>query len=87
LSFTVFHRSFCLSRLPAGGVAITATQFGPLITSLYSFGLFLGTIYSVPPLRLKRFAVAAFMIIATGEEGTGASGGTSGIVRAVKVQV
>lgn len=54
----------CLA-LAAGGVAITATNFGSLITALYSFGLFLGTIYSVPPLRLKRFAVAAFMIIAT----------------------
>ena len=42
-----------------------STKFGSLITKLYSFGLFLGTIYSVPPLRLKRFAVAAFMIIAT----------------------
>jgi homogentisate solanesyltransferase len=50
----------------AGGIAITSTNFGSLITALYSFGLFLGTIYSVPPLRLKRSAVAAFMIIATG---------------------
>lgn len=50
----------------AGGIAITATNFGPLITGLYCFGLFLGTIYSVPPLRLKRYAVAAFLIIATG---------------------
>lgn len=33
-------------------------------SQLYGFGLFLGTIYSVPPLRLKRFAVPAFMIIA-----------------------
>jgi hypothetical protein len=48
-------------------VAITATNFGRLITSLYCFGLFLGTIYSVPPFRLKRSAIAAFMIIATGE--------------------
>ncbi|MCO5581139.1 hypothetical protein L7F22_035016 [Adiantum nelumboides] len=47
------------------GIAIVATNFGPLIMALYSFGLFLGAIYSVPPLRLKRFAVAAFLIIAT----------------------
>ena len=53
------------SLLAGGGLAIVATKFGSLITKLYSFGLFLGTIYSVPPLRLKRFAVAAFMIIAT----------------------
>ncbi|KAL3701182.1 hypothetical protein R1sor_019204 [Riccia sorocarpa] len=51
--------------LAALGVGIVATNFGLLITSLYSFGLFLGTIYSVPPLRLKRFAVPAFLIIAT----------------------
>jgi len=47
------------------GATIVATTFDPLITGLYCFGLFLGTIYSVPPLRLKRSAVAAFMIIAT----------------------
>lgn len=52
------------AALAAGGVAITATNFEPLITALYSFGLFLGTVYSVPPLRLKQNAVAAFMIIA-----------------------
>lgn len=47
-----------------GGAAIVAANFGPLITKLYCFGLFLGTIYSVPPLRLKRFALPAFLIIA-----------------------
>lgn len=47
------------------GIIIVASNFGRLITGLYSFGLFLGAIYSVPPLRLKRFAVAAFLIIAT----------------------
>lgn len=46
-------------------MALTAANFGPLITRLYAFGLALGTVYSVPPLRLKRFAVPAFMIIAT----------------------
>jgi len=46
------------------GAAIVALNFGSLISALYGFGLFLGTIYSVPPLRLKRFAVPAFMIIA-----------------------
>lgn len=51
--------------LAAGGLALTAAHFGRLITGLYGFGLFLGTIYSVPPLRLKRSAVAAFVIIAT----------------------
>ncbi|CAN1144294.1 Homogentisate solanesyltransferase, chloroplastic [Linum perenne] len=47
------------------GVLIVGLNFGPFITSLYCFGLFLGTIYSVPPFRMKRFAVAAFLIIAT----------------------
>ena len=47
------------------GASIVAANFGPLITKLYCFGLFLGTIYSVPPFRLKQSAVAAFMIIAT----------------------
>jgi len=53
----------CLT-LASAGVAIVANNFGSLITSLYCFGLFLGTVYSIPPLRLKRFAVPAFMIIA-----------------------
>nr|AKM76572.1 AT3G11945-like protein [Pelargonium australe] len=47
------------------GLTIVGLNFGPFITSLYSLGLFLGTIYSVPPLRMKRFPVAAFLIIAT----------------------
>jgi homogentisate solanesyltransferase len=51
--------------LAVTGLGITAVNFGPLISKLYAFGLFLGTIYSVPPLRLKRSAVAAFLIIAT----------------------
>nr|AKM76580.1 AT3G11945-like protein [Pelargonium myrrhifolium] len=46
------------------GLTIVGLNFGPFITSLYSLGLFLGTIYSVPPLRMKRFPVAAFLIIA-----------------------
>jgi homogentisate solanesyltransferase len=40
----------CLT-LASGGVAIVAANFGKLITSLYTFGLSLGTVYSVPPLR------------------------------------
>ncbi|XP_050227466.1 homogentisate solanesyltransferase, chloroplastic [Mercurialis annua] len=47
------------------GVLIVGINFGPFITSLYCLGLFLGTIYSIPPFRMKRFAVAAFLIIAT----------------------
>ncbi|KAK8460709.1 hypothetical protein SEVIR_2G377000v4 [Setaria viridis] len=49
----------------AAGFSIVLSNFGPFITSLYCLGLFLGTIYSVPPFRLKRYPVAAFLIIAT----------------------
>lgn len=51
--------------MAVGGTALANAFFGPLIGGLYCFGLFLGTIYSVPPLRLKRSAVAAALIIAT----------------------
>jgi homogentisate solanesyltransferase len=47
------------------GFSIVVSNFGTFITSLYCLGLFLGTIYSVPPFRLKRYPVAAFLIIAT----------------------
>ncbi|XP_057982844.1 homogentisate solanesyltransferase, chloroplastic [Malania oleifera] len=47
------------------GLLIVGLNFGPFITSLYCLGLFLGTIYSVPPLRMKRFPIIAFLIIAT----------------------
>jgi len=47
------------------GTALAWRLFGQLIGILYAFGLFLGVIYSVPPLRLKRSAVAAALIIAT----------------------
>lgn len=47
------------------GLSVVATNFGPFISCLYCLGLFLGTIYSVPPFRMKRFPVAAFLIIAT----------------------
>lgn len=52
-----------------GGVGIVAANFGTLITALYSLGLLLGTLYSVPPFRLKRFALPAFLIIATVRHG------------------
>ncbi|GMP87129.1 hypothetical protein CsSME_00039645 [Camellia sinensis var. sinensis] len=47
------------------GLLIVGINFGPFITALYCLGLFLGTIYSVPPFRMKRFPVVAFLIIAT----------------------
>lgn len=51
--------------LAAAGVLIVGFNFGPFITSLYCLGLFLGTIYSVPPFRMKRYPIVAFLIIAT----------------------
>ncbi|GFP84154.1 homogentisate solanesyltransferase chloroplastic, partial [Phtheirospermum japonicum] len=51
--------------LAVSGILIVGLNFGPFITSLYCLGLFLGTIYSVPPFRMKRYAVVAFLIIAT----------------------
>lgn len=51
--------------LAAAGVALVGINFGPFITKLYCLGLFLGTIYSVPPFRMKRFPIVAFLIIAT----------------------
>lgn len=56
---------FLVIFFAAAGLLTVGLNFGPFIFSLYSFGLFLGTIYSVPPLRMKRFPVAAFLIIAT----------------------
>ncbi|KAK6149259.1 hypothetical protein DH2020_016784 [Rehmannia glutinosa] len=56
---------FLVFMLAASGLLIVGLNFGPFITSLYCLGLFLGTIYSVPPFRMKRFPVIAFLIIAT----------------------
>ncbi|KAK4413093.1 putative homogentisate phytyltransferase 2, chloroplastic [Sesamum alatum] len=56
---------FLVLLLAAAGLLIVGLNFGPFITSLYCLGLFLGTIYSVPPFRMKRFPVSAFLIIAT----------------------
>ncbi|KAL0359363.1 UNVERIFIED_CONTAM: Homogentisate solanesyltransferase, chloroplastic [Sesamum angustifolium] len=56
---------FLVLLLAAAGLLIVGFNFGPFITSLYCLGLFLGTIYSVPPFRMKRFPVSAFLIIAT----------------------
>lgn len=58
--------AWCLVlALAAGGLALSAVNFGQPITLLYALGLVLGTLYSVPPFRLKRYAVTAFLIIAT----------------------
>mmetsp|Transcript_71798 Transcript_71798/g.126784 ORF Transcript_71798/g.126784 Transcript_71798/m.126784 type:complete len:374 (+) Transcript_71798:47-1168(+) len=56
---------FLVVAMAVGGTFLSCRLFGPFIGSLYAFGLFLGTIYSVPPLRLKQSAVAAALVIAT----------------------
>ncbi|CAJ1967367.1 unnamed protein product [Sphenostylis stenocarpa] len=56
---------FLVIFFAVAGLLIVGFNFGPFILSLYTLGLFLGTIYSVPPFRMKRFPVAAFLIIAT----------------------
>ncbi|CAA0837506.1 Homogentisate solanesyltransferase-chloroplastic [Striga hermonthica] len=56
---------FLVLILAASGLLIVGLNFGPFITSLYSLGLVLGTIYSVPPFRMKKYPVIAFLIIAT----------------------
>jgi homogentisate solanesyltransferase len=49
----------------AGGLATVWRAFSPLIFSLYSVGLAIGGLYSVPPIQLKRFPIAASLIIST----------------------
>lgn len=59
--------------LAVAGTAIAAVNFGPLISSLYAFGLFLGTVYSIPPFRcdaLTGFRVQT-TVIPAGLQATG----------------
>ncbi|KAG9451395.1 hypothetical protein H6P81_011360 [Aristolochia fimbriata] len=62
---SVFSAWIMVLAFAAVGLLIVGLNFGPFISALYTLGLFLGTIYSVPPFRLKRFPIAAFLIIAT----------------------
>jgi len=56
---------FLIAVMGATGLSVAWKCFGSLIGGLYLAGMFLGTIYSVPPLRLKQSSVAAALIIAT----------------------
>ncbi|KAL2455904.1 Homogentisate solanesyltransferase [Forsythia ovata] len=56
---------FMVLLLAVIGLLIVGMNFGRFITGLYCLGLFLGTIYSAPPFRMKRYPVIAFLIIAT----------------------
>eukprot|EP00981_Chlorochromonas_danica_P007033 scaffold1534_cov158-Ochromonas_danica.AAC.5 len=46
------------------GISIVRSQFSPVIFRLYLLGVLLGTVYSVPPVQLKRFPLCAGSIIA-----------------------
>ncbi|XP_023005180.1 probable homogentisate phytyltransferase 2, chloroplastic isoform X1 [Cucurbita maxima] len=46
------------------GLSTATFNSGPFLSSLYCFALLLGTLYTVPPFRLKRFPIAAFLCIA-----------------------
>eukprot|EP00600_Ochromonadales_sp_CCMP1393_P012135 CAMPEP_0174997486 /NCGR_PEP_ID=MMETSP0005-20121125/979_1 /TAXON_ID=420556 /ORGANISM="Ochromonas sp., Strain CCMP1393" /LENGTH=352 /DNA_ID=CAMNT_0016252015 /DNA_START=45 /DNA_END=1100 /DNA_ORIENTATION=- len=46
------------------GVSVVKTQFSPQIFMLYMTGVVLGTLYSVPPVQLKRIPICAGTIIA-----------------------
>ncbi|KAH7568434.1 hypothetical protein JRO89_XS07G0298200 [Xanthoceras sorbifolium] len=45
------------------GLLIVGLKGGPLLTCLYSLGLFVATAYSAPPFRLKRFAFGPMFTI------------------------
>ena len=47
------------------GPLLVQKFFPPLLFKLYSFGLFLGAIYSIPPIRTKQNAILAGLTIAT----------------------
>lgn len=60
-------RTAWVSCLSAGilGPILVKNFFPPLLFKLYCFGLFLGGIYSVPPIRTKKNPVLAGLTIAT----------------------
>lgn len=47
------------------GLSIVKACFNPLIFYLYLFGTVIGGLYSIPPIQLKRFPLAAGITIAT----------------------
>ena len=47
------------------GPLLVQKFFPPLLFKLYSFGLFLGAIYSIPPIRTKQNTILAGLTIAT----------------------
>jgi hypothetical protein len=59
-----FSHSATLHTYTHSGVSVVKTQFSPLIFKLYMTGMVLGTLYSVPPIQLKRIPICAGTIIA-----------------------
>lgn len=47
------------------GLSLATLNSGPFLNSLYCLALLLGTLYTIPPFRLKRFPIAAFLCIAS----------------------
>lgn len=47
-----------------GPLIVFGLKSEPVISSLYCLALFLGTVYSVPPFRLKRYPAATVAMIA-----------------------
>ncbi|XP_062113904.1 homogentisate solanesyltransferase, chloroplastic-like [Humulus lupulus] len=47
------------------GLLIVGLNAEPLVTGLYCLALFFGTIYSVPPLRLKRFSISTALVLSS----------------------
>ncbi len=45
------------------GLAIVKTHFSRLVFGMYAFGMTIGTLYSVPPFRFKRFPILAALTI------------------------
>lgn len=46
-----------------GGLLTVHSAFSPLIFGLYALGLSIGGLYSLPPVQLKRFPIAAGLVI------------------------
>jgi homogentisate solanesyltransferase len=63
-NFTLTFYAWDISYMHIG-VSIVKHCFSPLIFKLYVTGGILGTVYSVPPLQLKRYPLCAAAIIAT----------------------
>ena len=49
------YETLCVTKWIEIGVYIVKTTFSSAIFALYMVGVVLGTLYSVPPIQLKRF--------------------------------